>query len=64
MVHVKHIGPGMMNKVLELIQTGKMRTLEYLRRDDKFQSIDTLCDVWGIGPAKAMELFNKNIKTI
>ena len=53
-MHVKHIGPKITEKIIELIETGKMRKLERYRQDDKLKAIDDLCFVWGISPAKAM----------
>lgn len=41
-----------------------MNKLERYRRDEKFLALDDLCQVWGIGPNKAMRLFEKGIKTL
>ena len=64
LAHLRNVGPKIMDKVIELVKTGKMEKLEKLKKGDKYESIDELSSVWGIGPAKALELYNQNIKTI
>jgi NAD-dependent DNA ligase len=54
------IGPTIMEKLKEYVETGTLRVLER----EKTNPINILGDVYGIGPKKAKELVDKGIKTI
>ena len=54
------IGPTIMEKLNEYVQTG---TLEILERE-KNNPVNILCDVYGIGPKKAAELVENGITNI
>jgi DNA ligase (NAD+) len=54
------IGPTIMDKLKEYVQTGSLRILEL----EKTNPINILTDVYGIGPKKAEELVNLGVKSI
>ena len=54
------IGPTIMDKLKEYVETGTLRILE----QEKNNPINIFTDVYGIGPKKAEELVKSNIKTI
>ena len=54
------IGPTIMDKLKEYVETGTLRILE----QEKCNPINILTDVYGIGPKKAEELVKGGIKTI
>lgn len=54
------IGPTIMDKLKEYVETGTLRILEL----EKTNPINILTDVYGIGPKKAEELVKAGIKTI
>jgi DNA polymerase/3'-5' exonuclease PolX len=54
------IGPTIMEKFKEYVETGTLRILEL----EKTNPINILTDVYGIGPKKAEELVKAGIKTI
>ena len=54
------IGPTIMDKLKEYVETGTLRILEF----EKTNPINILTDVYGIGPKKAEELVKVGIKTI
>jgi DNA ligase (NAD+) len=54
------IGPTIMEKFKEYVETGTLRILE----QEKTNPINILTDVYGIGPKKAEELVKTGIKTI
>ena len=54
------IGPTIMEKLEEYVQTGTLRVLER----EKTNPANILADVYGIGPKKAKELVDKGITTI
>lgn len=49
---------------MQLIETGKMIKLEGYRKDEKYQVIDDLCGIWGIGPQTAIDLYGQGVKSI
>ena len=54
------IGPTIMDKLNEYVQTGTLRVLER----EKSNPINILGDIYGVGPKKAKELVDAGIKTI
>jgi DNA ligase (NAD+) len=54
------IGPTIMDKLKEYMETGTLRILE----QEKSNPINILTDVYGIGPKKAEDLVKAGIKTI
>lgn len=58
------IGDKISQKIDEFLQTGKLRKLENIQRDETAQAISLLTRVSGIGPVKAADLVNMGIKTL
>jgi len=58
------VGVKIRAKVQEILETGGLVAAEKAKEELQLNSIDTLSDVYGIGPVKAKELINKGIKTI
>jgi DNA ligase (NAD+) len=54
------IGPTIMDKLNEYVETGSLRILER----EKTNPINILTDIYGVGPKKAQELVDCGIKTI
>lgn len=54
------IGPAILDKLKEYVETGTLRILEL----EKTNPINILTDVYGIGPKKAEDLVKSGIKTI
>jgi DNA ligase (NAD+) len=54
------IGPTIMDKLKEYVETGTLRILE----QEKNNPINIFTDVYGIGPKKAEELVKSGVKTI
>ena len=54
------IGPTIMEKLNEYVQTGTLRVLER----EKTNPVNILAEVYGIGPKKAKDLVDKGIKSI
>jgi len=54
------IGPTIMDKLKEYVETGTLRILE----QEKTNPINIFTDVYGIGPKKAEELVKAGVKTI
>lgn len=61
---LKGIGVKIAKKIDEFLQTGKLQKLEKIREDNDSTAINFLTRVSGIGPSKAKELVDANIKTI
>ena len=55
-----NIGPTIMEKLNEYVQTGTLRVLER----EKTNPVNILGEVYGIGPKKAKELVDKGVTTI
>ena len=54
------IGPTIMDKLIEYVETGTLRILER----EKTNPINILSDIYGVGPKKAQELVDAGVKTI
>lgn len=56
------IGDKIEKKINEFLQTGKLKKLENIHKDETAQAISLLTRVSGIGPVKAADLVNNGIK--
>jgi DNA polymerase/3'-5' exonuclease PolX len=54
------IGPTIMEKLKEYVETGTLRVLER----EKTNPINILGDIYGVGPKKAQELVDSDVKSI
>ena len=64
--NVSGIGKGTLNRIKEILETGKLSEIKLKKRDDKYlASIENLVKVFGIGKKKAHELVSEhNVKDI
>jgi len=58
------IGEKITKKVVEILETGGLAAAEKAKDDFQLNALDTLSEVYGIGPAKAKALISGGIKTI
>ena len=56
------IGAKMLKKIKEILETGGLEKVEKLQKNKKYGIASEFERVWGIGPTKAVELFNRGIK--
>lgn len=55
---------GIVDKIIEIVQTGYLRQVDAILRSVDNSGMKELCQVWGIGPAKAGQLFRMGIKGV
>ncbi|KAJ7953677.1 DNA polymerase lambda [Quillaja saponaria] len=58
------IGKSMKDHIHEIITTGKLEKLEHFETDEKVRTISLFGEVWGIGPATALKLYEKGYRTL
>ncbi|KAI5437174.1 DNA polymerase lambda isoform X2 [Lathyrus oleraceus] len=58
------IGKSMKDHIQEIITTGKLSKLEHFEIDEKVQTISLFGEVWGVGPATALKLYDKGHRTL
>ncbi|KAG9135930.1 hypothetical protein Leryth_021172 [Lithospermum erythrorhizon] len=58
------IGKSLQDHIQEIITTGKLSKLEHFENDEKVRTISLFGEVWGIGPATALKLFEKGHRTL
>jgi DNA polymerase/3'-5' exonuclease PolX len=56
---IKGIGDRIIEKIKEFINTGKIKQLDDIYKDDKYVLNKKLTNIYGIGPAKMKELMSK-----
>lgn len=63
---IKGVGTSTADIIDEYLQTGTIKRLETLQQQfiDQRKTIDWLLSFYGIGPVKALELYNSNIRTL
>ena len=61
---VPGVGAKIRKKVQEILETGGLAAAEKAKEEMQLNAIDTLSDIYGVGPVKAKELIGKGIKTI
>ncbi|KAG6600136.1 DNA polymerase lambda, partial [Cucurbita argyrosperma subsp. sororia] len=57
-------GQDMSLGIQEILTTGKLLKLEHFETDEKVQTISLFGEVWGIGPATALRLYDKGCRTL
>lgn len=62
--HLPAIGKSMQDHIQEIVNTGKLSKLEHFETDEKVRTISLFGEVWGIGPATALKLYEKGHRTL
>ncbi|KAK8935712.1 hypothetical protein KSP39_PZI013497 [Platanthera zijinensis] len=62
--HLPAIGKSMQDHIQEIVTTGKLSKLEHFESDEKVRAISLFGEVWGIGPATALKLYEKGHRTL
>lgn len=58
------IGDKLEAKIMEIITTGRLRQAEAVLENKDNIAVKELCQVWGIGPVKALNLISHNINSV
>ncbi|XP_048231574.1 DNA polymerase lambda-like isoform X2 [Ricinus communis] len=58
------IGKSLQDHIQEIVTTGKLSKLEHFETDEKVRTISLFGEVWGIGPATALKLYEKGYRTL
>ncbi|XVE75102.1 hypothetical protein DITRI_Ditri12bG0070000 [Diplodiscus trichospermus] len=58
------IGKSLQDHIQEIVTTGKLSKLEHFETDEKVRTISLFGEVWGIGPATALKLYEKGHRTL
>ncbi|XP_050204019.1 DNA polymerase lambda isoform X2 [Mercurialis annua] len=58
------IGKSLQDHIQEIVSTGKLSKLEHYENDEKVRTISLFGEVWGIGPATALKLYDKGYRTL
>ncbi|XP_065860970.1 DNA polymerase lambda isoform X2 [Euphorbia lathyris] len=58
------IGKSLQDHIQEIVTTGKLSKLEHFEADEKVRTISLFGEVWGIGPATALKLYDKGHRTL
>ncbi|KAF6154684.1 hypothetical protein GIB67_000568 [Kingdonia uniflora] len=58
------IGKAMQDHINEIVTTGKLSKLQHFETDEKVRTISLFGEVWGIGPATAMKLYDKGHRAL
>ncbi|KAJ3694941.1 hypothetical protein LUZ60_000318 [Juncus effusus] len=62
--HLPAIGKSLQDHIDEIINTGKLSKLEHFENDEKVKTVSLFGEVWGIGPATALKLYEKGHRTL
>ncbi|KAL3501238.1 hypothetical protein ACH5RR_035687 [Cinchona calisaya] len=62
--HLPAIGKSVQDHIMEIVTTGKLSKLEHFEKDEKVKTISLFGEVWGIGPATALKLYEKGHRTL
>ncbi|KAJ1258775.1 hypothetical protein BS78_10G101100 [Paspalum vaginatum] len=58
------IGKSLKEHINEIVTTGKLSKLEHFENDEKVRTISLFGEVWGVGPATALKLYEKGHRTL
>ncbi|CAL8994344.1 unnamed protein product [Prunus brigantina] len=59
-----NIGKSMQDHIQEIVTTGKLSKLEHFETDEKVRTIALFEEIWGVGPATALKLYEKGHRTL
>ncbi|CAO2829204.1 unnamed protein product [Amaranthus hypochondriacus] len=62
--HLPGIGKSLCDHIQEIVSTGKMSKLEHFENDERVKTISLFGEVWGVGPATALKLYDKGHRTL
>ncbi|KAL2476569.1 DNA polymerase lambda (POLL) [Abeliophyllum distichum] len=62
--HLPGIGKSMQDHIQEIVTTGKLSKLEHFENDEKVRTISLFGEIWGVGPATALKLYEKGHRTL
>ncbi|CAA7020736.1 unnamed protein product [Microthlaspi erraticum] len=62
--HLPGIGKSLTDHIQEIVTTGKLSKLEHFETDEKVRTISLFGEVWGVGPATALKLYEKGHRTL
>jgi DNA polymerase/3'-5' exonuclease PolX len=57
--NVEGVGKGIYDRIKEIIDTGELKSAEEIKKDSKVDIITEFMNIYGIGPVKANDLYNK-----
>ncbi|CAL1357214.1 unnamed protein product [Linum trigynum] len=58
------IGKSLQDHIQEIVTTGKLSKLEHFETDEKVRAITLFGEIWGVGPATALKLYEKGYRTL
>lgn len=58
------IGKSLRDHINEIVTTGKLSKLEHFENDEKVRTVNLFGEVWGVGPATALKLYDKGYRTL
>lgn len=58
------IGKSLKDHINEIVTTGKLSKLEHFENDEKVRAVNLFGEVWGVGPATALKLYEKGYRTL
>ncbi|KAF7107771.1 hypothetical protein CFC21_108352 [Triticum aestivum] len=58
------IGKSLRDHINEIVTTGKLSKLEHFENDEKVRAVSLFGEVWGVGPATALKLYDKGHRTL
>ncbi|XP_062091523.1 DNA polymerase lambda [Humulus lupulus] len=62
--HLPNIGKSLQDHIQEIVTTGKLSKLEHFETDEKVKTISLFGEVWGVGPATALKLYEKGHRSL
>lgn len=62
--HISGVGSSVMEKIKEILCTGKLQKLESLKADPKVHTLQHLASVWGVGPKLAQKLYQVGHRSV
>ncbi|CAL9172022.1 unnamed protein product [Musa hybrid cultivar] len=58
------IGKSLQDHIHEIVTTGKLSKLEHFENDDKVRTVNLFGEIWGVGPATALKLYEKGHRNL
>lgn len=62
--NIPGIGDKMARKIMEIIESGKLKKVDEICNDEKTMVLDTFCKIWGVGPSTAENWYRQGFRTL
>lgn len=62
--HIPTVGKSMADHIIEILETGTLKKLDFMKKDPRIQSITELSNIWGVGDKTAEKWYKQGYHSV